>query len=105
MKQSISLNAKLRWPDVKDHYIILHDGHVIGNVHRSGDSWSWSISIPMGLPDWSSGNASSLHDGIKALGNAWAGILKSTSAERLQRAWDLERAAEARNIRLDSNTS
>jgi hypothetical protein len=51
----------------------------------------------MGLPDWSVGNASSLHEGIKTLGNAWAGILKSTSAERLQRAWDLERAAESRN--------
>ncbi|MDA9536601.1 hypothetical protein ACM41_10030 [Bradyrhizobium sp. CCBAU 21362] len=103
MKQSISLNAKLRWPDVKDHYVVIYEGHVIGNVHRSGDSWSWSISVPMGLPDWSVGNAASLHDGIKALGNAWAAILKSTSAERLQRAWDLERAAETRNAGFESN--
>jgi len=105
MKQSISLNAKLRGPDVRDHYVVVYEGHAIGTIHRSGDSWSWSISVPMGLPDWSIGNASSLHEGIKALGNAWAGILKSTSAERLQRAWDLERAAEARNTGFESNTN
>lgn len=105
MKQSISLNAKLRWPDVRDHYVVVYEGHAIGTIHRSGDSWSWSISVPMGLPDWSIGNASSLHEGIKALGNAWAGILKSTSAERLQRAWDLERAAEARNTGFEANTN
>lgn len=104
MKQSISLEAKLRWPDVKDHYIILHEGHAIGNVHRSGESWSWSISIPMGLPDWSVGSTSSLHEGIKGLGNAWASILKSTRPERLQRAWELEKAAEARSKVADQGS-
>lgn len=103
MKQTISLNAKLRWPDVKDHYVVIYEGHAIGNVYRSGDSWSWSISVPMALPDWSAGNAPSLHDGIKALGGAWTSILKATSAERLQRAWELERAAEARSRDSGSN--
>ncbi|WP_234680675.1 hypothetical protein [Bradyrhizobium monzae] len=95
--KTISLKAKLRWPDVKDHYLVIYEEHAIGSLHRSGDNWRWSISIPMGLPDWSVGNASSLHEGIKALGNAWTRVLKSTSTERLQRAWDLERAADTRN--------
>ena len=102
MKKSISLSAKLRWPEVKDHYVVLYEGRVIGNVYRSGDDWSWSISVPMGLPDWSAGKAPNLHEGVTALAQAWTRILKATSAERLQRAWDLERAAQARTSRVES---
>ncbi|WP_025031921.1 hypothetical protein [Bradyrhizobium sp. DOA9] len=101
MKKSVSLKAKLRWPDVKDHYVVVHERRVIGNVYRSGERWSWAISVPMGLPDWSAGQAPSLHEGVTALAQAWTGILNATSAERLQRAWDLERAALTRTSRAE----
>jgi hypothetical protein len=57
--------------------------------------WVWAIA-PMALREWTAGGAASLQDSIKALAAVWAKLLNQTSPERLQRAWDCERAAEAR---------
>lgn len=96
MAQSISLNVSLRWPEVKNDYLVRFEGHPIGHVRLAGSEWVWAITIPMALPDWTVGSAASLEDCIKALAGAWTKVLKQTSPERLQRAWDLERAADAR---------
>jgi hypothetical protein len=96
MKKTIALNARIRWPDVKDNYVVSYEGHDIGGVHRLETGWAWSVTIPMALPEWSTGSAANLNDGLKALGNAWTRILNQTSPERLQRAWDLEKTALAR---------
>jgi hypothetical protein len=96
MNKTISLNARIRWPDVKDNYVVSYEGHDIGGVYRSETAWTWSITVPMALPAWSTGSAPNLQEGIKALANAWTRILKQTDPARLQRAWDLEKTALAR---------
>lgn len=96
MARAISLNLSLRWPEVKDDYLVRFEGHSIGSVRLSESGWVWSITIPMALPKWTVGRAASLEDCIKALASAWTRLLNQTSPERLQRAWELEKAAEAR---------
>src|SRR3954454_18160567 len=76
MNKKISLNAKIRWPDVKDNYVVSYAGHDIGGVYRSETAWTWSVTVPMALSAWSTGSAPNLQDGIKALANAWTRILK-----------------------------
>jgi hypothetical protein len=50
----------------------------------------------MALPAWAEGNAASRDEGFKALAAAWGRLLAQTSPERLQRAWELEKAFEVR---------
>jgi hypothetical protein len=96
MPQAITLNVAPRWPEIKDNYLVRSEGHTIGHVRLAETGWVWAITIPMGLPDWTVGRAASLEDSLKALAAAWTRLLGETSRDRLQRAWDLEKAAEAR---------
>jgi hypothetical protein len=100
MSTRISIDARLRWPDVKDDYVLLFEGHSIGRVRLDGTNWVWSIAIPMALPDWAEGTAASRDEAFKTLAAAWGKLLTQTSPERLQRAWDLEKAFEVRQQRL-----
>jgi hypothetical protein len=50
----------------------------------------------MAVPDWAEGMTASRDDSFKALASAWGRLLSQTSPERLHRAWDLEKAVEAR---------
>src|SRR5436305_119136 len=67
----IVIDARLRRPDVPDDYAVDFEGHSIGRVRLEATSWLWSISIPMGVPDWAEGTASTRDDGFKALAAAW----------------------------------
>jgi hypothetical protein len=96
MSAKLTIDASLRWPDVRDDYAVHFQGHSIGRVRLDGAGWVWSISIPMALPDWAEGMTASRDDSFKALAAAWGRLLSETSPERLQRAWDLEKAFEAR---------
>ncbi len=96
MSSKITINAQPRWPDVSDDYAVQYEGHSIGRVRLDGTSWVWSITIPMALPEWAEGNTASRDEGFKALAAAWGRLLAQTSPERLQRAWELEKAFEAR---------
>jgi len=96
MSTRIVIDARLRWPDVQDDYGVQFEGHSIGRVRFEGTGWLWSITIPMALPDWAEGTALNRDDSFKALATAWGRLLSQTSPERLQRAWELEKAFEAR---------
>jgi len=96
MPQAISLSLNLRWPEVKNDYLVRFEEHTIGHVRLAESGWVWAITVPMALPEWTVGSAPSLEDSIKALAGAWTRILNQTPPERLQRAWDFEKAAEAR---------
>jgi hypothetical protein len=96
MSAKITINAQPRWPDVNDDYAVQFEGHSIGRVRLDGTSWVWSITIPMALPEWAEGSAASRDEGFKALAAAWGKLLAQTNPERLQRAWELEKAFEAR---------
>jgi hypothetical protein len=100
--KKIALNARLRWPDVKDNYVVSYEGHDIGSVYKMGNRWAWSVTVPMALPDWTTGYAPDLHEGIKALGTAWTRVLSQTSPERLERAWEIEKSALARDAAVAS---
>ena len=100
MSGKITINARLRWPDVKDDYVLQFEGHSIGGVRLDGTNWVWSITIPMALPEWAEGTAANRDESFKTLAAAWGKLLTQTSPERLQRAWDLEKAFEARQQRL-----
>jgi hypothetical protein len=96
MSTRIVIDARLRWPDVQDDYAVQFESHSIGRVRLEGTSWLWSITIPMGVPEWAEGTALNRDDSFKALATAWGRLLSQTSPERLQRAWELEKAFEAR---------
>jgi hypothetical protein len=96
MTTKITIDARLRWPDVRDDYSVWFDGHSIGRVRLDGAAWIWSITIPMALPAWAEGTSTSRDEGLKALAATWGKILRETNPERLQRAWELEAAFEAR---------
>jgi hypothetical protein len=100
MSAKITISAQPRWPDVKDDYLLQFEGHSIGRVRLDGTNWVWSITIPMALPEWAEGTAANRDESFKALAAAWGRLLTQTSPERLQRAWDLEKAFEARQQRL-----
>jgi hypothetical protein len=100
MSAKITINAQPRWPDVKDDYAVQFEGHSIGRVRLDGAIWVWSITIPMALPEWAEGTAASRDEGFKALAAAWGKLLAQTNPERLQRAWELEKAFEARQQSL-----
>ena len=105
MSARITINAQARWPDVKDDYVLQCEGHSIGRVRLDGPIWVWSITIPMALPEWAEGTAASRDESLKALAAAWSKLLTQTSAERLQRAWDLEKAFEVRQQKMAPITS
>jgi hypothetical protein len=96
MSTRIVIDARLRWPDVQDDYAVQFEGHSIGRVRFEGTSWLWSITIPMAVPNWAEGTALSRDDSFKALATAWGRLLSQTSPARLQRAWELDQAFEAR---------
>lgn len=96
MATKITIDARLRWPEIRDDYVLRFEGHSIGRVRLDGIDWVWSITIPMALPEWSEGTAASRDESFKALAAAWSKLLGQTSAARLQRAWDLEKAFEVR---------
>jgi hypothetical protein len=96
MSARITISAQPRWPDVKDDYVLQSEGHSIGRVRLDGTNWVWSISIPMALPEWAEGTAANRDESFKALAAAWGKLLTQTNPERLQRAWELEKAFEAR---------
>jgi hypothetical protein len=105
MPTKITIDARPRWPDVRDDFVVEFEGHSIGRVRLDGTHWVWSITIPMALPDWAEGTAASRDDGFKTLANAWSRFLTQTSPERLQRAWELEKAFEARQQRIATAAS
>jgi hypothetical protein len=106
MAKPIALNASPKWPDVKDDYVVRHEGHLIGRIrlggerYAQGNTWEWSIDVPMEMPASASGSAESRDACMKAFSAAWGRFLKETSPERLERAWELERAFAARYRRM-----
>jgi hypothetical protein len=100
----ITLKASLKWPDVKDDYLVHYEGHLIGRI-RLGDpryeqgTWEWNLTVPMAMPDWASGTAENRDACMKDFTAAWGRFLKEADPARLQRAWELERAFAARHQR------
>jgi hypothetical protein len=102
--KAIALKASLKWPDVKDDYLVRYDGHLIGRLRLGDDryaqgTWEWSITIPMAMPDWANGSAENRDACMKDFTAAWGRFLKETDPARLDRAWELERAFAARQQR------
>ena len=96
MAKTTTLNASLTWPDVKNDFVLRYNGHAIGRIRLDESIWAWQITIPMAMPVWASGTTDSLEEAKKAFAAAWGRLLNETSPERLERAWELERAVEAR---------
>lgn len=101
MVKTITLNATPTWPDVKNDFVLRYDGHAIGRIRLDGSAWEWQITIPMAMPAWANGTADSLDACKRAFAAAWGRLLNETSPDRLERAWELERAAEARQRRTE----
>src|SRR3954453_8861529 len=99
MSAKLTIDASPRWPDVRDDYAVRFQGHSIGRVRLDGAGWLWSVTVPMALPDWAEGVTASRDDSFRALASAWGRLLSETSPERLQRAWELEQAFEARQLK------
>jgi len=98
-KRTISLNARLKWPDVEDDYVVWQDEDAIGRIRSRGvplEGWEWFITVPMQLAEWANGTAENRDACMKAFSSAWGRVLRETSPDRLERALDLQRAAEAR---------
>ena len=106
MTKQIILNASPKWPDVKDDFIIRQEGHVVGRMrlggerYSHGNTWEWSITIPMEMPVWTSGSAEGRDACMKAFTAAWARLVKETNPARMKRAFELERAFEARKKQM-----
>ncbi len=100
MSTKITIDAHPRCPDVKDDYVVQFEGHSIGRVRLDGTNWVWSITIPMALPQWAEGTAASRDESFKTLAAAWGKLLTETSPQRLQRAWEMDKAFEARQQKL-----
>lgn len=107
MAKAITLNACPKWTDVKDDYVVRYEGHLIGRIrlggerYSQGNTWEWSIDVPMAMPVWASGSAESRDACMKEFTTAWGRLLKATSPERLARALELERAFAARHQRRE----
>lgn len=100
MAKAITLSASPTWSGVKDDYVLRYEGHAIGRIRRAETAWEWHITIPMAVPEWTSGSADNLDECRRAFAAAWGRFLNETSPARLERAWELERAAEARRQRI-----
>jgi hypothetical protein len=105
---SIHLSASPTWPDVHDDFTLRCEGHIFGRIRLAGDAssaeavWEWQITVPMEMPEWARGSAGSREECVVAFAIALGRLLAETSPERLERAWDLERAAEARQNKLSN---
>lgn len=105
MKTSITLKVRLKWPDVNDDYVIAYEDHLIGRMRLLPDAsaperaWEWSITVPMGLPEWARGEAASRDAAMKTFTAAWLRLLKQTPPARFERAWEFEQAARSRGIK------
>jgi hypothetical protein len=103
--KTVTLKASLKWPDVKDDYVVRYDGHLIGRIrlgderYAQGTNWEWSITVPMAMPDWARGSAENRDACMKDFTAAWGRFLTETDPARLERAWELERAFAARQQR------
>lgn len=103
MAKAMTLKASLKWPDVEDDYVVRYEGHVVGRIRRGGErygegsNWEWSIDVPMAMPAWANGVAEGRDACMNQFTAAWGRLLKETSRERLERAWELERAVAARH--------
>ena len=73
---------------------------ILGERYSHGTTWEWSITVPMAMPVWANGTAESRDACMKDFTAAWGRFLKETRPERLARAWELERAFEARHQRM-----
>lgn len=104
MAKTITLSAGPTWPGVENDYVLRYEGHAIGRIRLAETGWEWLISIPMELPDWARGNAESLDACRRAFASAWGRLLVETSPERLERAWELDRAFEKRQQDLATAT-
>lgn len=102
MTRTITLSAGLTWPGVKNDFMLRHDGLATGRIRLDEGTWTWQITVPMTMPLWTSGTADSLEESKRAFAAAWGRLLSETSVERLERAWDLVRAVEARQQRRDA---
>ena len=100
MAKTITLNASPTWSGVKDDYVLRYEEHVIGRIRLAETAWEWHITVPMAMPAWASGHADSLDECKRAFAAAWGRFLSETSPTRLERAWELDRAAEARQQRM-----
>jgi hypothetical protein len=100
--KAITLKASPKWPGVTDDYVVRHEGHSIGRIrlggerYGQGNTWEWTIDVPMAMPKWARGSAESRDACMKDFTAAWGRLLKETSPERLERAFELERAVAAR---------
>jgi hypothetical protein len=103
MAKTITLNASPTWPGVKDDYILRYEDHAIGRIRRAEKTWEWQITIPMAMPTWASGSAASLDECRQAFAAAWGRFIKETNPARLERAWELNRAAEQRRQQIETN--
>jgi hypothetical protein len=103
---SIRLSASPTWPDVQDDFTLRCEGHMFGRIRLAADAssaeavWEWQITVPMEMPEWARGSAGSREECVVAFAIALGRLLAETSPERLERALDLERAAEARRNEL-----
>jgi hypothetical protein len=102
MAKTITLNASPSWPGAKNDFTLRYEQHTIGRIRLLENAWDWHITVPMAMPRWAEGKTASLDDARKAFGMAWGRLLKETNPERLERAWELARAAEARQQRLQN---
>jgi hypothetical protein len=65
MAKTITLNASLKCPDVKDDDVVRHDGHLVGPMrlvgerYAQGTTWGWRITDAMAMP----ASANSSHEG------------------------------------------
>jgi hypothetical protein len=102
MAKTITLNASPSWPGVKNDFTLRFEQHSIGRIRLAETGWEWQITVPMAMPPWAQGVSANLDDARKAFGMAWGRLLKETSPARLERAWELARAAAARQQRLEA---
>ena len=102
MGKSITLNATPTWPGVPNDFTLWFEAHSIGRIRRDQAGWHWQLTIPMAMPAWTSGITSTFEAAQQSFGVAWGKLLNETSPERLERAWEFERAVEARRQRMEA---
>jgi hypothetical protein len=70
-KKTITLNARLKWPDVQDDYVVWHDDHAIGRIRLVADpkaasaAWEWSVNRALGnacMGQWDGRKSRRLHE-------------------------------------------
>jgi hypothetical protein len=102
MAKPIALSASPKWPDVKDDYVVRYDGHLIGRMRLGGYSHHVGVEHRRshgnaGMGERKRRKPRCVHEQFTA---ACGRFLKETSAERLDRAWELERAFAAHYRRM-----